>query len=54
MMKNEKGYHCDLCGGFIIKYQMDLKCCEVKVRGNDKLVCDDCAGKIAEYVVGEF
>ena len=54
MTEKLKGYYCNLCGELICKYQMDLKCCEIKTKEGFKLICDDCAEKIAEYVVGEF
>jgi len=53
-MKNDKGFYCDICSGFITKYQLDLKACEIKVVGGYKLICDECAKKIALYVVEEF
>jgi len=52
--ETKKGYYCSLCKEFICKYQMDLKCCEIKIKEGNKLICDDCAKKIAEYVVEEF
>ena len=51
---NNKGYYCDLCDEFITKYQLDLKCCEIKIKGGYKLICDECSKKIALYVVEEF
>jgi hypothetical protein len=53
-LKKEKGYYCNLCLNKICKYQMDLKCCEIKIKEGYKLICDECAKKIAEYVIGEF
>ena len=52
--ETKKGYYCSLCKEFNCKYQMDLKCCEIKTKEEYKLICDDCAKKIAEYVVEEF
>jgi hypothetical protein len=52
--ESKKGYYCSLCKEFICKYQMDLKCCEIKTKEENKLICDDCAKKIANYVVEEF
>ena len=51
---NEKGYFCCICNNLITKYQMDLKCCEIKRNGYNQLICDDCAKDIALYVVEEF
>lgn len=51
--EKQKGYYCDLCYQFITKYQLDLKCCEIKTKEGHRLICDDCAKKIALYVVGE-
>ena len=53
-MKTNLGFYCDLCSGFITKYQLDLKCCEIKTSEGNKLICDDCSKKIALYVVEEF
>jgi hypothetical protein len=53
-MKKQDGFYCNLCYGFITKYQMDLKCCEVMSKLGIMLICDDCAKKIALYVVEEF
>lgn len=53
-MKTEKGYYCDLCEELITKWQLDLKCCEIKTSKGYKLICNDCSKKIAMYVVEEF
>jgi len=53
-MENKKGYFCDICGEIITKYQLDLHCCGIIVQGKFKLICDDCAKKVALYVVEEF
>jgi hypothetical protein len=50
-MGKDRGYYCDLCNSKIAKYQLDLKCCEIKVKGEYKLICDDCAKEIAKQLI---
>jgi len=51
---DKKGYYCCICDDLITKYQLDLKCCEIKVNGKYKLICDDCAKEIAIQIVGNY
>ena len=48
------GYGCELCRKLICKYWKDLgDTIEIKVsnKGKYKLICDDCAKKIAKQLI---
>jgi hypothetical protein len=53
-LAEKKGYYCDLCNQIIAKYQMDLDCCEIKVSGGYKLICDACAKEIALQLIRDL
>ena len=47
---------CDLCANYITKYKMDISsadCVEMKIKytGEEKIICGDCARKIATELI---